>query len=259
MGAQRPVAVVTGAGIGIGRALAIGFSRAGMHIVAAGRTRSRLSETVDEIQAAGGSGEVAIADVREAEDFQALAADVRTRHGAADVVVANSGVAGPTAPLWQITPDEWRDTLETNLTGVYVTARAFLPDMIERRSGNVVVIGSMTGKRPLSGRTPYAASKLGLVGLVRSLALEVGEFGVRVNLISPGAVAGPRLDRVLDAQARLTGQARAEIDAKVLSETPTGRFVEPEDIASCALYLASDAASSITGQDINVTGGVVTY
>ena len=150
--------------------------------------------------------------------IDALAQRVEAEVGALDVLVANSGIAGPTAELWKITPEEWEETIRVNLTGTFLLCRALLPAMIDRGSGSVVVIGSTTGKRPMYGRTPYAASKLGLVGLVRTLAVELGPHGVRVNLISPGAVAGPRIEAVLHEQARAAGTTYEAILAQEATE-----------------------------------------
>jgi NAD(P)-dependent dehydrogenase (short-subunit alcohol dehydrogenase family) len=121
------------------------------------------------------------------------------------------------------------------------------------------VIGSITGKRPLHGRTPYAASKLGLVGLVRTLALEAGTYGIRANLISPGFVAGPRIDRVIEAQATGLNITPEEARQRFISASPLGRLTAPEDVAACAVFLASPAAAAVTGEDLNVATGVVMY
>jgi NAD(P)-dependent dehydrogenase (short-subunit alcohol dehydrogenase family) len=124
--------------------------------------------------------------------------------------------------------------------------------MVARRRGSVVVIGSMTGKRPLPGRTPYAAAKTGLIGLVRTLAWDAGAYGVRVNLLSPGPVAGERLDGVLRAQ----GPGAAE---GFLAASPLGRLTTPEDVVGAVRFLCSDAAAGITGEDLNVSAGTVAH
>jgi NAD(P)-dependent dehydrogenase (short-subunit alcohol dehydrogenase family) len=131
--------------------------------------------------------------------------------------------------------------------------------MIERGSGSVVLIGSVTGKRPLYARTPYAASKLALVGLVRTLAWELGPLGMRANLISPGPVEGERLERVIQGQADAKNISLEEARAQLSSGSPLQRFVPPDDVAEAAVFLASDAAASITGEDFNVTAGLAMY
>ena len=124
---------------------------------------------------------------------------------------------------------------------------------------STIVIGSTSGKRPLYGRTPYAASKIALVGLVRTLALELGPVGVRVNLISPGAIAGPRIESVIREQARAAGISYEAAHADAIKSTPLRRLIPPEDVAAAALFLASDASGSITGEDMNVSGGLAMY
>ena len=137
--------------------------------------------------------------------------------------------------------------------------RAFVPSMIERRSGSIIIIGSMTGKRPLWGRSPYAASKLALVGLARTLALETGPFRVRVNVISPGAVEGERIEWVIRQKAEGRGISIEVARAELASGSPLNRLVPPADVAAVVLFLASDKAGSITGEDVNVSAGLVTY
>ncbi len=131
--------------------------------------------------------------------------------------------------------------------------------MIDRGQGSIVMIGSITGKRPLWGRTPYAATKSALVGLTRTLAVEAGPHGVRVNLISPGFVSGPRLDWVIDAQARGRGVSSGEVRAEMEAEAAMNRLTDPDDVAKVALFLASDESNGITGADINVNSGAVMY
>jgi NAD(P)-dependent dehydrogenase (short-subunit alcohol dehydrogenase family) len=186
-------------------------------------------------------------------------ASVAERFGTPDALVLAAGVPGPTAPLWEISPHEWAQTLNVNVTGTFLCCRALLPAMISRGAGAIVVIGSVSGKRPLHGRTPYTTSKLGLVGLVRTLAWETGEHGIRVNLISPGYVAGPRIERVIAAQATALDLTPDQARARFTSSSPLGGLTPPEDVAACAVFLASPAAASITGEDLNVSAGVAMY
>jgi len=150
-------------------------------------------------------------------------------------------------------------TFEVNVYGAFLVSRSLVPVMIEQRSGSVVNIGSISGKRPLYGRSAYTSTKLALVGLTRTLAAEAGPFGVRVNLISPGFVAGPRLDWVISAQASARGVFEEEVEAEFASQSPLNRLTEARDVADAAVFLASDAARAITGADLNVNSGVVMY
>ena len=263
-----PVAVVTGANRGIGRAIAVAFAAAGYAVLASAREPASLADTVAEAQkaaaekaageqAAGGGTVVAAAgDVKDEASMAALAATAQDL-GPVHAVVANAGVAGPTAPLHEITLAQWRDTIATDLDGVFLTFRGFVPGLIARRSGSLIAISSMTGKRPLPGRTPYAAAKMGVIGLVRTLATELGPYGVRVNAVSPGYVAGPRMDLVVRSQAEVRGVPEAQVRAEVSSGSPLGRMVSAQDVAAACVYLA--AAPAITGEDLNVTAGVVMY
>jgi NAD(P)-dependent dehydrogenase (short-subunit alcohol dehydrogenase family) len=248
-------AVVTGASQGIGRTIALHFAREGAHVVLAARSRDRLEETAAHIANVGGSSQVVPVDLRVAADVDRLAAEV----GTVDTIVANSGIAGPTKELWNVDPEEWDETIGINLTGTFLLCRALVPGMVERRAGSIVVIGSTTGKRPMWGRSPYAATKLGLVGLVRTLALELGPHGVRVNLISPGAVEGERIDAVIHEQARAAGTSYEAVYEEFMKTVPLRRFVTADEIADATVFLASDTSAAITGQDLNVSGGVAMY
>jgi NAD(P)-dependent dehydrogenase (short-subunit alcohol dehydrogenase family) len=226
-------------GIGTASARALKARGLGIHLVA--RDAARLDAVAEE------TGGVALpADVR---DPDALAHAVE-HFGTPDALILAAGIPGPTAPLWEQTPDDWEATVGANLTGVFLTCRAFLPGMIERGSGSVVVIGSMTGKRPLPGRTPYAASKAALIGLVRTLAWDAGRYGVRVNLVSPGPVEGERLDGVLAAQGPGAREA-------FTAASPLARFATPDDVVAAVRFLCSDV--SITGEDLNVSAGTVMH
>jgi NAD(P)-dependent dehydrogenase (short-subunit alcohol dehydrogenase family) len=257
-----PVAVVTGANRGIGRAIAVAFAAAGYSVLASARDPASLADTVAEADKAatagpgGGTALAAAGDVRDEASMAALAAAAADL-GPVHAVVANAGVAGPTAPLHQVTLAQWRDTIATDLDGVFLTFRAFVPGLIARRSGSLIAISSMTGKRPLHGRTPYAAAKMGVIGLVRTLATELGPYDVRVNAVSPGYVSGPRMDMVVRKQAEVRGVPEDQVRAEVSGGSPLGRMVTAQDVAAACVYLAS--ASAITGEDLNVTAGVVMY
>jgi NAD(P)-dependent dehydrogenase (short-subunit alcohol dehydrogenase family) len=256
---RRPVVVVTGASQGIGREIALAFARAGCDLVLAARGRPGLEETRDLAREHGCAALAVPTDVTAPEQVEAMVRAALRADGRIDGLICNSGVAGPTAPLWEVTPEQWQDTLRVNVDGVFLCCRAALPSMLARGTGWITVIGSMTGKRPLQGRTPYTTSKLALVGLVRTLAWEAGPHGVRVNLLSPGAVAGPRIDAVIEAQARSLNISAAESRARFTSASPLARLTEPAEVAAAAVFLGSPAAAAITGEDLNVSAGVAMY
>ena len=255
---EVPVAVVTGANRGIGRAITVALAAAGCTVAASARDPSSLSETVAEADKAGGTAVPFGGDVCDEASVAALAERAGVL-GQVRVVVANAGIAGPTTPLHEMSLVDWRETVATDLDGVFLTFRAFIPAMIERRDGSLIAISSMTGKRPLYGRTPYAAAKMGVIGLVRTLATELGPHGIRVNAVCPGPVSGPRIEQVIARQAEARGitaeQARAELD----SLSPLRRMVTAEEVAAACVFLASSGSASITGEDLNVTAGVVMY
>ena len=257
-GAATPVAVVTGANRGIGRAITVAFAAAGFAVAASARDLASLAEVVAEVEQAGGTAVPVACDVRDEASVEALAVRAE-RIGPVRAVVANAGGAGPTAPLHEITLEDWRETLAIDLDGVFLTFRAFIPAMIQRRAGRLIAISSMTGKRPLPGRTPYAAAKMGVIGLVRTLAAELGPHGIRVNAVCPGFVAGPRIEEVLRRQAAIRGIAEEAVRAEVAQLSPLRRMVRPEEVAATCVYLASDDSAGITGEDLNVTAGVVMY
>jgi len=255
---QDRVAVVTGANRGIGRAVTVALAAAGFTVAAAARDPASLADTVAEAAKAGGTAVPLGGDVCDEASVADLAAAAE-RLGPVHTVVANAGIAGPTAPLHEITLAAWRETVATDLDGVFLTFRAFIPGLIQRRDGSLIAISSMTGKRPLHGRTPYAAAKMGVIGLVRTLAAELGPHHVRVNAICPGAVAGPRIDQVFARQAEARGITAEAARAEMTALTPLRRLVQAEEVAQACVFLASEGAAAITGEDLNVTAGVVMY
>jgi NAD(P)-dependent dehydrogenase (short-subunit alcohol dehydrogenase family) len=252
------VAVVTGANRGIGRAIAVALAARGFVVAATARDPATLTDTVTEVEKAGARVVALRCDVRDEDSVGAMAAEAEAI-GPVHTVVANAGVAGPTDPLHEITLAQWRDTLITDLDGVFLTFRAFVPGLIARGEGSLIAISSMTGKRPLHGRTPYAAAKMGVIGLVRTLALELGPHHVRVNAVCPGAVAGPRLDDVIREQAASLGISEDAARDAFTRSAPLGRLVSADEVARACAFLASDQAAAITGEDLNVTAGVVMY
>jgi NAD(P)-dependent dehydrogenase (short-subunit alcohol dehydrogenase family) len=257
-GPTGPVAVVTGASRGIGRAITVALAAAGFAVAASARDRASLADTVAEAGQAGGMVVPVACDIRDEASVTALA-ERAAEIGPVHTVIANAGIAGPTAPLHEITLADWRETIATDLDGVFLTFRAFIPAMIGRRDGSLVAISSITGKRPLHGRTPYAAAKMGVIGLVRTLATELGPHNVRVNAICPGLVAGPRIEQVLRRQAAVRGITEEAVRAEATGLSPLRRMVRPEEVAAACVYLASLGSAAITGEDLNVTAGVVMY
>jgi NAD(P)-dependent dehydrogenase (short-subunit alcohol dehydrogenase family) len=254
-----PVSIVTGASQGIGQVIAQELAGRGDTVVLAARNVEGLKETAAAIEQAGGRHLVVETDVTDRASIEEMVTGVARDLGRIDNLVNNSGIAGPSGKLWEVDPEEWRETFEVNVFGVFAASRAVMPVMIGQGSGSIVIIGSISGKRPLYGRSAYTATKTALIGLTRTLAVEAGEHGIRVNLISPGFVAGPRIEWVIQAQAAARGIDLEEVRREFERESPMGRLTDPVDVARTVTFLTSEAAAGITGADINVNSGVVMY
>ncbi|MFA5918552.1 MAG: SDR family NAD(P)-dependent oxidoreductase [Candidatus Nanopelagicaceae bacterium] len=254
------VALVTGASRGIGRVISLRLAQVGAQLVVAGRDRSGLDETARLITTAGGLAPlICHLDLLDRTTVNATVSQTLETFGQIDVLVNNSGITGNPVALTELPEKDWDETIDTNLKGPFLLTQAVLPEMIKRESGSIIFIGSVTGKRPFKNRSAYAASKLGLVGLMRTLALEVASRGIRVNLISPGFVAGPRLEGVVDNVAEMEKISHEAARAKMIGMVPMQHFVSPENIAEGVLFLASDRSAGITGDDLNISGGLVMY
>jgi len=253
------VAIVTGGGKGIGRAISLLFAREGADISLAARSTDLMGDVAHEIKALGRRALVNTTDITKVEQVEMMVKRTYEEFGKIDILVNNAGIAGPTAYAYEITPEEWDETFDVNLKGAFLCCRAVVPVMIKQGGGRIINIASMTGKRPLPMRTPYCATKMGMIGFTRSLASELGKFDINVNAICPGAVEGPRIEMVIRNAAKAENVTEEEVRKRFLSASPLGRMVSAEDVARLAVFLASDDSENMTGQDINVTAGVVMY
>ena len=253
------VAVITGGNQGIGQAIARAMANAGASLAICARTKDSLDRTAAEIRAGGVDCLPWRCDVSDPESTDAMAEAVLNHFGKVDVVVANAGVAGAIRPMHQITYDEWRECIAVDLDGVYLTFRRFIPGMMSAGGGSLIALSSMTGKRPLPERTPYGAAKMGVIGLVRSLALELGPHNIRVNSVCPGPVAGQRLDRIVRQQAETLQISEVDSMRMFSDIAALKRPVHADEVAAACVFLGSDASSGITGEDMNVSAGVVMY
>lgn len=242
--------LVTGGGIGIGRATAIAFARAGYHVVVTDVLEDEGAAVVEAIVAEGGSAEFHYLDVRSTAAVDALVAKLEAAHGALDALVLNAGIAHR-VPLPQLTDEKWDHTHDIDLKGMFRVARAALPAMRHAGRGSVVCLSSLMGVAwGWNEHVHYSAAKAGVVGLVRAMAVEVARDGVRVNGVSPGFVETAQL-------ASEEHSLGPEGIRKAPAYIPLGRVGQPDDIADVALFLASDAARYITGQVIVADGGLV--
>ena len=245
-------ALVTGAGNGLGRAIALGLARAGARVVLVGRTEATLVETA-ELMAEPKAARVEVCDVSSASSVEALRAALSDEP--VHILINNAGVGGPVKALTDIEPDEWDDVFAANVRSIYLMCRAFLPPMTERGSGDVINVASVSGKRPLTRRTPYTASKMAVLGLTRTLAFEVGPQGVSVNSLSPGPCRGPRMQRNFTLEAAATGTTYAEAEEAFVSRAALRRLVEEDEVA--AAVLAMLRMPGLCGADIDLSAGMI--
>lgn len=253
------MALVTGGGRGIGAAIACLLGQAGAEVVLAGRTGADLERTTREIVSSGGRAAYVVADVRREDDCTRMVEHAVSRFGRLTALVNNAGIAGPTKSLDQLSLEEWDEVIATNLTGVFLACRAAIPVMQADSGGRIVMIGSVTGKRPLPARTPYATAKLGLVGLTRTLAHELGPSKITVNLVSPWLVEGQRLDSVIHRMAQREGRQEASVRADLVALSPLRSGVTELDVARLVAFLLTPGGEHVTGQDLNISAGAVMY
>ena len=252
--------IVTGAGRGIGRAIARRFAAEGARVLLAARTAAELDAAVAEIVSSGGQAAAVVADVGRQSDCERIVAEARLHHGPIDVLVNNAGVFGPVRPVEEIAPEEFDQVIAVNLRGPFLLSRLVLPEMYERGAGAILNISSIGGKLAYSWNGAYGTSKAGVLGLTRSVAAEAARRGVRVNALCPGPVTETLMSRELGrAIADRLGLDPDRQREAYLDTVLQGRAQTVEEIAAAALFLVSDESSAITGQAVNVDGGMVYY
>lgn len=250
-------AIVTGASRGIGRATAVEFADLGANVTIAARSDAihETAELVGESQALAVETDVSV----EADVERAVEATVE-RFGGIDCVVNNAAIAGPTAGVEDTPTADWQETIDVNLTGAFFMIKHAVPYLRDSDRASIVNISSITGKRPLPERVSYAVTKIGLIGMARTLAFELGDDGVTVNTICPGTVRTERLRRVFERHAEEMGVTYQEaLDEIVLDDCAIPELQEPEEIAHVIAVLASDYGRHITAQDISVDSGATWY
>lgn len=245
------VAVVTGAGAGLGRAAALTFAAAGASIVANDRDEAGLRETAAAIEAAGGRVATSIGDVSRKSDVEAMVATACDAFGGLDVMHANAAVS-IYRDLEDLPERELDEILDVNLKGPLLCAQASLAPMKARGGGSIIFVSSVQGFQGLPGCVTYAGTKAALIAAARTLSVEVGRHGIRVNALVPGTIDTPMLERDL---APMNVAERDEFLQRVRSANSLGRIGRPDEVAQAALFLASDASSYVTGSAITVDGG----
>ncbi len=249
-------ALVTGAGKGIGRSIALALAEAGADVGIAARTESDLEQTAKQIESLGRSCQAVQCDVTDQAQVQHMVTTLRRGLGGIDILVNNAGNAGSHKFLDH--PDElWHRMLAVNLTSVYYVCKACVPQLIEQRSGRIITIASIAARVGDRYIAAYVASKHGVLGLTRALASELLPYNITVNAICPGYVDTPMTDGSVSNIAARTGMSEEEARATLAKTSPQHRLIEPAEIAGLAVYLAQDISKGITGQAINVDGGGV--
>ena len=247
----RPVAFVTGAGRGVGRAIALRLARDGYAVALAGRSEPALVETADEIRRSGGAALALRCDVGRRTDVDAAVSRTEEALGPVDALVNNAGVA-ESAPFSSMSDELWDRTIEVNLTGTYNCMRRIAPGMFERRRGRIINIASTAGKVGYAYTAAYVASKHGVLGLTRAVALEAARFGVTVNAICPGWIDSEMTDASIARIAARTGRTAAEARHTLESMNPSGRLIEPYEVADLCADLISDAGAARNGEAIDL-------
>lgn len=249
------VALVTGAGSGIGKATALALAAEGASVVAMSRTAEEVEATAAEIEKFGGVAMAATADITEDAEMAAIVAKVVERFGRLDIVVANAGINGVWAPIERMTPDEWDQTISVNLRGTYLTLHHTIPALEKAGGGSIVVVSSINGTRTFTspGASAYSATKAGQLAMVQQLALELGSRKIRINAVCPGAIES-RIDD--NTERRDTHITEVPVDFPEGDIPLTGG--EPgkaKDVADVIVFLCSDAARHVTGSPVWIDGG----
>jgi len=242
---ENQIAVVTGAGRGIGRAIALKFAREGADVVCVSRTAENSEKVAGEVRALGRKAWAHAVDVSDATAVNAAAEKILADCGKVDILINNAGVTRD-GLLMRMSDADWDAVLNTNLKGAFLFTKAFTRAFVKQRSGRIINVASIIGLIGNAGQANYAASKAGLIGFTQSAAKELGSRGITVNALAPGFI-----------ETDMTAALSAELKADLLKRIPLASLGQPEDIANAALYLASPGARYVTGQVLTVDGGMV--
>src|SRR6202453_4632519 len=244
-------ALVTGAGGGLGQAIALALAEAGAQVICVGRTEATLRQTLALLSGAG--HRLAAADVSDEASVTALASTLAD--DPPSILINNAGIPGPVKPLTSIATADWDEVFAVNVRSVYLMCQAFIPAMARAGRGDIINLASVSGKRPLIHRTPYVASKLAIIGLTRTLAFEVGPLGISVNTLSPGPARGPRMTRNFKLEAAHSGISEEQAERDFVSRAALNRLVEPAEVG--AAVVAMLGMLGMCGADIDLSAGMV--
>jgi NAD(P)-dependent dehydrogenase (short-subunit alcohol dehydrogenase family) len=249
--------IITGPAKGMGQAISETLAREGADLVLAGRDTAAIEKVAANIRAMGRRVEVVRADVTDAKQVEAMVKRAaQLFDGRIDILVNVAGVTGPIeTPVWDIEPADFEMVLRGNVLGTFLPIKYTLPYMIERKSGKIVNIGGTSGLRGYRYRAAYSASKWAVRGVTRTVALDVGEYGVNVNAVCPGIVQTPRMDKLCEEKAKKRGWTLEQVYQEYVDDMALKRVTEPQDVANAVLFLASEESRQLTGHEIVVDGG----
>lgn len=244
---MRKVLITAGAS-GIGRHFAQAFLANGDAVYTCDINEQALAAAAADLKEL----KTGVCNMAEPAQVEAMVADAAAQLGGIDVLINNAGIAGPTAPVQDIGVDEWQQVLQVDLTGTFVATKHAIPHLVRSGHGVIIVMSSVAGRFGYPNRSPYSTVKWGLIGFMKTLAMELGEHNIRANAILPGAVEGDRIQRVFEGRAKVSGKSIEEIKEIAMANQSIKRLVEPRDIAALAVFLASDAAQAISGQSLSI-------
>ncbi len=257
---KNDVAIVTGGAKEIGQKIAFGLAKEGAKVVVVDIDDEEGKKTVDIIKKEYRTEALSFSiDVCNDNQVNDMVKKVINEFGEITILINNAGIMGPVDNIENISEEDWDKTMSVNLKGVFLCSKYVIPYMKKKKNGNIVNIASISGKRALPLRTPYTTTKMGVIGLTRTLAAEVGSSGIRVNSICPGSVLGNRQKYVFEGIMKATGKSWDQVKKEKAEVTALKTFVDPEYIANTVVFLCSKQSWVITGQDINVCGGAIMY
>ena len=250
------VAIVTGGGKGMGRDFALAFAREGAHVVVCGRTLAALESAASEIKAMGGKALALPMDVTEEDSVESAVKQTVNEFGRVDILANTAGGTGPIETMGiNVSAKDFERVWRTNALGTFLTNKAVLKVMIPQRDGRIVNVAGVAGLRGYKMRVGYSASKWGVIGITKTLALEVAEYNIRINALCPGITWGERMSNIVGEKARIRGVSAEEVEREYMGSMPMKRWLKGTEMAAAAVFLASDDSSAMTGQAMAVDGG----
>jgi 3-oxoacyl-[acyl-carrier protein] reductase len=249
------VAIITGAGRGIGEVTAQVFARAGARMTLAARTGAEVEKVASAVTNMGGEALAVATDISDPGSVDAMVKATMARYGTVDILINNAAIPGKDAFIEDASLEQWEQAIKVNLFGTFNCCHSVVPEMKRKRSGRIIILSSTAIHDPIVRKTHYVAAKTGLVGFCRTLALELAPFNITVNTVTPGAVDGQLLVNYMKRIAAEEGKPYEEFRKQYESPIPMKRFVQPEDIAHLEVFLSSELACNITGVEIPVDGG----